>query len=429
MVCNSDGGSSGYGVFQRVDGSSWYLMVTAQNDALGTWTTARPASMSLSTGVLSINGNTATATQFSANTTVALTGDATGTSAGSKKGWSVPVTLANSGVTAGDYGPSADASPAHSGTFTVPSITVDAKGRITAASTKTITLPSDNNTDTKVTQTVTTGNSAYPVLLCATASATATETTTSRFSAGLTVNTRYSAIYMTNKYDTANTKGVRDSTKGYLNGDIIFRCYDASEMGRIHCESSKNGYQQTYMQARSYIKDGAISPEGTATTCYITVRVRDNGSKTIYTDGSWENSLTPYANNTYSLGTSSLQWKNAYAVNIYENGTALSSKYVINENFGKGTTTWLYIKTTDFPTGSGSSASIQYNDAVDGTKLYVWLGVCSSSSILSMDLTAARVTGSTGQVWRYLGPTIYAVGLGNYGASPTGILGLFRRES
>lgn len=118
-----------------------------------------------------------------------------------------------------------------------------------------------------------------------------------------------------------------------------------------------------------------------------------------------------------------------YATNFYENGTALSSKYALNENFGKGTTTYLYIKTTDFPTGSGSGASIQYNDVVDGTKLYVWYSVCSSSSVLATNPSAARVTGSTGQVWRYLGPTIYAVGLGNYGASPTGILGLFRRES
>lgn len=89
----------------------------------------------------SITGNAATATQFESNATVALTGDATGTSAGSKKGWSVPVTLANSGVTAGSYGPSADASPAQSGSFSVPYLTVDAKGRVTAASTKSVTLP------------------------------------------------------------------------------------------------------------------------------------------------------------------------------------------------------------------------------------------------------------------------------------------------
>lgn len=52
------------------------------------------------------------------------------------------VALATSGVTAGNYGPSANASPAHSGTFSVPYITVDTYGRVTGASTKTITLPS-----------------------------------------------------------------------------------------------------------------------------------------------------------------------------------------------------------------------------------------------------------------------------------------------
>lgn len=49
--------------------------------------------------------------------------------------------LPASGVTAGSYGPSANVSPAHGGTFSVPYITADAKGRITSASTKTVTLP------------------------------------------------------------------------------------------------------------------------------------------------------------------------------------------------------------------------------------------------------------------------------------------------
>lgn len=51
-----------------------------------------------------------------------------------------------SGVTAGSYGPSANASPSHSGTFSVPYFEVNSGGRITAAHTRTITLPSDNNT-------------------------------------------------------------------------------------------------------------------------------------------------------------------------------------------------------------------------------------------------------------------------------------------
>ena len=41
--------------------------------------------------------------------------------------------ISNTGVTADSYGPSANASPAHGASFVVPEITVDAKGRVTAA--------------------------------------------------------------------------------------------------------------------------------------------------------------------------------------------------------------------------------------------------------------------------------------------------------
>ena len=91
--------------------------------------------------VTTISGNAATATQFASAQSVALTGDVTG-SASSKAGWSIAATLAASGVTAGNYGPSANATPGMGGTFSVPYLTVDAKGRVTAASTKTITMPS-----------------------------------------------------------------------------------------------------------------------------------------------------------------------------------------------------------------------------------------------------------------------------------------------
>lgn len=54
--------------------------------------------------------------------------------------------LATSGVTATSYGPSADAKPGYGETFSVPYITVDNKGRITKASTQTITIPATDNT-------------------------------------------------------------------------------------------------------------------------------------------------------------------------------------------------------------------------------------------------------------------------------------------
>lgn len=87
-----------------------------------------------------LTGNASTATKFAAAQTIALTGDVTG-NASSQAGWSVTTTLKNSGVTAGSYGPSKSVSPEHGKGFEVPYFTVDAKGRVTAASTKTITLP------------------------------------------------------------------------------------------------------------------------------------------------------------------------------------------------------------------------------------------------------------------------------------------------
>ena len=47
----------------------------------------------------------------------------------------------DSGVTTGNYGPSANVSPSHGGTFTIPYINVNATGHITSASNRTITLP------------------------------------------------------------------------------------------------------------------------------------------------------------------------------------------------------------------------------------------------------------------------------------------------
>lgn len=53
-IANSAG--TGYGVFQRTDGTYWYMLVTANNDPLGTWTSARPITIRLSDGYCTING-------------------------------------------------------------------------------------------------------------------------------------------------------------------------------------------------------------------------------------------------------------------------------------------------------------------------------------------------------------------------------------
>lgn len=93
-------------------------------------------------GSSTAGGVATSASKLATARTISLSGDATGSNTfDGSADKSIAVTLANSGVTAGNYGLSANATPAHSGTFNVPYITVDAKGRVTGASTKTVTLP------------------------------------------------------------------------------------------------------------------------------------------------------------------------------------------------------------------------------------------------------------------------------------------------
>lgn len=81
---------------------------------------------------IAISGNAATASAWATGRTVALTGDVTGTSAAwsGSGNLSFAATLAASGVTAGTYGTAS----------TVPQVTIDAKGRATAAGSVSISI-------------------------------------------------------------------------------------------------------------------------------------------------------------------------------------------------------------------------------------------------------------------------------------------------
>ena len=96
------------------------------------------------------------------------------------------------------------ASPAHSGTFTcVDSVTRDSNGHVTKVNTKTVTLPADSNTDTKVTQAYSTTNNSYPVLSSATAGITSTSSrgaTTTIVNNGIYTNPSTGALYATKLY-------------------------------------------------------------------------------------------------------------------------------------------------------------------------------------------------------------------------------------
>lgn len=118
--------------------------------------------------------------------------------------------LSNTGVTAGSYGPSANASPAHKGTFSVPYITVDAKGRVTTASTKTITLPSETS--------LSTGSSTATKTLSHSGTFTAI-TGLSVSGHKITPTTTTYTLPSDNNTDTKNTAGSTNTTsKMYLIG-------------------------------------------------------------------------------------------------------------------------------------------------------------------------------------------------------------------
>ena len=145
-----------------------------------------------------LKGNADTASALKNPQKISFSGDIVSTSVSfnGSADKSVTITLANSGVTAGSYGQSAAVSPGHNGTFTVPYVTVDAKGRVTSISNKTITLPSDNNTDTKVTNTLSTSTKFYVTGT----SSSSTNTGTQYFDTGVYVDTTAGKFVATSVY-------------------------------------------------------------------------------------------------------------------------------------------------------------------------------------------------------------------------------------
>ena len=95
------------------------------------------------------------------------------------------------GANTGSFGPSTDATATHGGTISVPYITVNSDGHVTAASTKTITLPSDS--DTQVTNTLGTTTKFY---LTGTTFDT-TNTGTQYFDTGIYSTTTAGQLYVT----------------------------------------------------------------------------------------------------------------------------------------------------------------------------------------------------------------------------------------
>ena len=97
----------------------------------------------------SVSGNSGTTTKLKAARNIAISGDASGSASfDGSKNITINTTLADSGVTEGSYGPTAATALAFGGSFNVPQITVDAKGRSTQIVNREIKLPAAPTTIT-----------------------------------------------------------------------------------------------------------------------------------------------------------------------------------------------------------------------------------------------------------------------------------------
>ena len=304
----------------------------------------------------SCTGNAATATQFSANTTVALTGDVTGT-ASSKAGWSVATTLANSGVTAGTYGPSANVTGNEGATIVVPEITVDAKGRVTSVTNRTLTCK--NSTYSVYNKTLTiqkngtnvatfTSNSNADVTANITVPTKTSELTNdSGFITGVAWNdvtgkpsnytpaththttsdvtdllnsahdwTSYQQMACNptiwNMKNTSITLGTTPSSNRYLG----FIWYDSADtdMGRFTVQCHKNGNNYYVMSLKN--SDGTTTYDGG-----LRYSVSKTNARAFYPDVS-----------ACDLGLSNGPWANTYTTNLTVSGTGTCTTPATGDN-------------------------------------------------------------------------------------------------
>lgn len=224
-------------------------------------------------------------------------------------------------ITAGSVGSAQ--SPSHGGTFAIPKITYDAQGHITNATTVNITLPADNNTDTKVTQTVTTSNAAYPLLLAPNGQ-TATTTTTSYFDSGVTLNpsTNTIAANISGNAATATTaltvgQGNDPNTAFDANDIIVPRSKKTFYSTNTDKMSNRpNGSSWGYLDAGSYDNAGTYMYQTFINGANANMYVRVKNS----TWGNWHTLLDSSNYTNYTVTKTGSGASGTWNINI--NGTA-----------------------------------------------------------------------------------------------------------
>ena len=181
-------------------------------------------------------GGTTVSTDPSGNIVIKAPTSSSGTySAGTGLSLSGTTFNHSNSVTAGTAQGDASKTLTFGGTFTVPTVTYDAQGHVTGKGTTTMTMPANPNTDTKVTQTLTSSNASYPLLL-APSGQTVTTTTTARFASGVTLNPSTNTIAAN---ISGNAAKVANALTVQANGTQLYT-YDGSAAKTINIKAGSN---------------------------------------------------------------------------------------------------------------------------------------------------------------------------------------------
>lgn len=170
------------------------------------------------------------------------------------------------------------ASPAHGGTFTtVDSVTRDANGHVTKINTKTVTLPSDQNTDTKVNVTLATTTKAYLLGTSTTPTGTA-QAVTSLADTGVYLDTTAGRLttgsLWSNGDITLYTSGTGNSPAIFfrrgtlIDSSLDWKLYDTE--GRLHFDRNISGSTESWenilkldpTNSKMYFKNTEVSLAG-----------------------------------------------------------------------------------------------------------------------------------------------------------------------
>ena len=283
----------------------------------------------------------------------------------------------------------------------------------------------DTNSDTKVTQTVTTTNASYPLLL-APSGQTATNTTTSYFDSGVTLNpstntiaanisgnatsatsatnatnatnvniatsasdASYPLLFTSNVTagnkriytDSANDLSYNPSTNELsTNGDIRFKAGNANKYITFDSNDSlKNSWRIGYLGSGSGDGNYLTFESTQSTGTFVNALQISNVNLT----STFSGDVLPATNNAKNLGSSSLKWANAYATTFHG---ALDGNATSATSAGSAT------KATQ--DGSGRTITTTYSTTGHTHSQYSASGHAHGTITLSGDVTGSASIGS-----------------------------------